>query len=215
MSVDDGSTHEPRLAPLPVERWDEDVVVALEEGRAALLAAPLREALDDRDMARLSEILPNAITTMFHHPLLAGRFLAYNGVFLSDPALPARWRELVVLRVAWRTGSTYEWLQHVRMSPRYGITIDELQAVSRGADAGTWSPFEATLLAATDQLIDRYSIDDATWSRLAAELDERQLVELPFVVGTYVCQAMAYNSFHIQLDPGLLTVDAPVMPGGD
>jgi 4-carboxymuconolactone decarboxylase len=205
-------TGEPRLAPLPAARWGDDVLAALEEGRESLLSAPLREALDDRDVARLSEILPNAITTMFHHPVLAGRFLAYTGLFLNDPALPARWRELVVLRVAWRTGSTYEWLQHVRMSPRFDITSDEVEAVSRGAEAGTWSPFEAALLAATDQLVDRYSIDDATWSRLAAELDERQLVELPFVVGTYVAQAMAYNSFHMQLDPGLLSVDAPVMP---
>ncbi len=208
------SAEEPRLAPLPAERWGHDVLAALDEGRGSLLSAELQEALEARDVARLSEILPNAITTMLHHPPLAGRFLAYNGVFLSDPALPARWRELVVLRVAWRTGSTYEWLQHVRMSPRYGITTDELDAVSRGADATTWSPLEADLLSATDQLIDRYGIDDATWSRLAAQLDERQLVELPFVVGSYVSQAMAYNSFHLQLDPGLLTVNAPVVPQG-
>jgi 4-carboxymuconolactone decarboxylase len=212
MSADGAGADAPRLAPLPAERWSDDVLAALDEGRAALLAAPLRQALDDRDTARLSELLPNAITTMFHHPPLAGRFLAFAGLFLSDPALPARWRELAVLRVAWKTGSTYEWLQHVRMAPRYDITTDEIEALSRGAEAGTWSPFEATLLSATDQLIDRYSIDDATWSRLAAELDERQLVELPFVVGTYVCQAMAYNSFRMQLDPGLLAVNAPVMP---
>src|SRR5580658_2358199 len=106
MSAERIGADEPRLAPLPAERWGEDVIAALEEGRESLLAAPLREALDDRDVARLSEILPNAITTMFHHPLLAGRFLAYTGLFLTDPALPARWRELVVLRVAWRTRST-------------------------------------------------------------------------------------------------------------
>jgi 4-carboxymuconolactone decarboxylase len=212
MSVEGGRSDQPRVAPLPVERWGDDVLAILDEGRGSLLAPELREALDARDVERLSEILPNAITTMLHHPQLAGRFLAFTGVFLSDPALPARWRELLVLRVAWRTGSTYEWLQHVRISPRFGITSEEVDAVSRGAAAGTWSPVEADLLSATDQLIDRYYIDDATWSRLAAQLDERQLVELPFVVGIYVCQAMAYNSLHLQLDPSLLAVAAPVLP---
>jgi 4-carboxymuconolactone decarboxylase len=212
MSVEGGVPEEPRLAPLPLERWGADVLAALVEGRASLISAELKEALETEDLARLSEILPNHITTMLYHPALTGRFLAYNGVFLSDSALPARWRELVVLRAAWKTGSTYEWVQHVRMSPRYGITTDEVEALSRGAAAGTWSEVEADLLSATDQMIDRYSIDDATWSRLVAHLDERQLVELPFVVGSYVGQAMAFNSFRVQLDPSLRSVNPPVMP---
>jgi len=202
----------PRLGPLPVGDWDEEVLDALEEGRGSLLAPELREALDDRDAQRLSEILPNAITTMFHHPRLAGKFLAFVGAFLSDPALPRRWRELVVLRVAWRSGSTYEWLQHVRMAPRFEITTEEIEALSRAVDAFAWPPIEAALITATDQLVDDYSIDDPTWTALAAELDERQLLELPFVVGTYLCQAMAYNGLRVQLDPGLRSVSAPVLP---
>jgi 4-carboxymuconolactone decarboxylase len=212
MSIDGVSSDNPRLTPLPAERWGDDVLAALELGRGALLAAPLREALDARDAELLAEILPSAITIMLRHPALAGPFLAYSGVFLSNPALPARWRELMVLRVAWRTGSTYEWVQHVRMSPRFDITTDELEAIAKGADAGTWSPFEADLLSATDQLIDNYCIEDATWARLAQQLDEPQLIELLFVVANYVGQAMAYNTFRLQLDAGLAAVEAPVMP---
>ena len=59
----------------------------------------------------------------------------------------------------------------------------------------TWTPLEADLLAATNELIDGYRVDDATWARLAEHLDERQLVEVVFVVGTYTCLAMAFNSF--------------------
>ena len=66
-----------------------------------------------------------------------------------------------------------------------------------------WTPLEADLLAATDQLIDDYRVDDDTWARLAEHLDERQLVELVFVVGTYTALAMAFNSFGLQLDPEL------------
>jgi 4-carboxymuconolactone decarboxylase len=209
------STDEPRLGPLPVERWNDEIVAALEDGRGSLLAPELREALGDRDLERLSAILPNAITTMFHHPPLAGKFLAFVGVFLSDPALPRRWRELAVLRVAWRSGSTYEWLQHVRMAPRFEISSEEIEALSKPVSDSDWSPIEAALITATDQLIDRYSIDDATWTALSTELDERQLLELPFVVGAYLCQAMVYNGLRIQLDPGLLAVEAPVVPRPD
>ena len=84
---------------------------------------------------------------------------------------------------------------------------------SRTAPTPTaWTPLEADLLAATDQLIDRYRIDDDTWARLAEHLDERQLVELVFVVGTYTGLAMAFNSFGLQLDPDLQRLATASLP---
>ncbi len=71
---------------------------------------------------------------------------------------------------------------------------------------------ESDLLAATDQLLDDYRVDDGTWARLAEQLDEHQLIELTFVVGTYTCLAMAFNTFGLELDPDLHTVDAPPLP---
>jgi 4-carboxymuconolactone decarboxylase len=196
----------PRLAPLPRERWDDDV-------RAVLQSAFGKEAAD-RFLSTGPDALrvPNVLTTLMHHPGLAGPFLAYNGVLLFTPTLEPRMRELMVLRVAWRTRSTYEWVQHVRLAQGCGVTLEEVDAIARGADAQVWTPLEADLLAATDQLIDRYCIDDDTWARLAEHLDERQLVEVVFVVGTYTCLAMAFNSFGLELDPELRTLTTPPLP---
>ena len=85
--------------------------------------------------------VPTALTTMVHHPALAGPFLAYNNVLLANPALGHRMRELIVLRVAWRTQSAYEWAQHVMLAPRFDITPDDIDAIARddgadGVDAG-------------------------------------------------------------------------------
>ena len=156
--------------------------------------------------------MPNVLTTMMRHPAMAGPFLSFNNVLLRAPALEPRLRELAVLRVAWRTRSEYEWVQHVRMAGRGGITPDEIEAVGRGAAAEAWSPLEADVLAATDQLLDRYRIDDDTWARLAQHLDEHQLLEVLFVVGTYTCLAMAFNSVGLALDPELDAVAAPPFP---
>jgi hypothetical protein len=43
---------------------------------------------------------------------------------------------------------------------------------------------------------------------LAKQLDERQLVELVFVVGTYTALAMVFNSVGLQLDPELQPIAA-------
>jgi 4-carboxymuconolactone decarboxylase len=184
------SSSEPRVAPLPEQCWDD-------ASRSALLAAVPAEIADgylstDSD----SPQIPNAFGTLVHNPAVASTFFAFNRVLLRHGSLPPRWRELVVLRVAWSTGSAYEWAQHVRLARRVGLTERELTA-------------EATLLTATDQLLDRYQIDDDTWSQLAQELDESQLVELPFVVGAFVSVAMALKSLGVALDADLHDVAPP------
>ena len=194
----------PRLAPLPRERWDDDVLAALRAGFSDEAAE--RFLTDGPEGIRP----PNAITTLLHHPRLAGPWLAYNGVLLFQGTLDRRLRELVILRVAWRTRAPYEWAQHVRLAEGIGVTAREIDAI--GDDAGSWTGLDADVLAAADQLLDHYRIDDDTWARLAAHLDERQLLELVFVAGTYTSLAMAFNSFGIQLDPGL---DARPMPPGE
>jgi alkylhydroperoxidase family enzyme len=142
-------TAAPRLAPLPRDAWDDDAVEAV---RAGLGGVP-------------REPVPNVIGTLVHHPRLAGAFLSYNTMLLRAPALDPRARELIILRVAWRTRAPYEWLQHVRMAERVGVTAEEIEAVGMGPSAPVWAAFEADLLTATDQLIDHYRIDDSTWSR--------------------------------------------------
>jgi 4-carboxymuconolactone decarboxylase len=195
-----------RLAPLPKDRWDDAVRSALRSGFPEAAARFLASGPD-------APPLPNVLGMLLHHPLLAGPFLAYNRVLLQTPALGHRLRELMVLRVAWRTRSIYEWAQHVGLATNLGMTADEIAAIARADGSGAWTPLERDLLAATDQLLDRQRIDDATWAGLAAQLDGRQLVEVVFTVGTYTCLAMAFNSFGLELDPGLELPAGIPLPG--
>ncbi len=202
--VDDASS--PRIAPLPRGQWGDEVRRALTGAYSAEVA--------ERFFATGPDAIPtpSALATLMHHPALAGPFLTYNNVLLQAPTLEPRMRELMILRVAWRTRAPYEWAQHVRLAGRAGITAAEIAAVARDADTDTWTKLEADLLAATDQLVDHYRVDDETWDRLAQQLDERQLIELVFVVGTYTGLAMAFNSFGLQLDPELQEVASTSLP---
>lgn len=186
-----------RLAPLPREQWDDDVRAALADAFSEEVAARFSSAGAD------AMPVPNVLATLVHHPALAGPFLRYNAVLLRAPTLGHRLRELAVLRVAWRTRSDYEWAQHVRIAQGLGITPEEIDAIATGDGSFAWPSVEADVLAATDQLLDGYCVDDPTWARLAEHLDEQQLVELVFVVGTYTGLAMAFNSFGLELDADL------------
>jgi 4-carboxymuconolactone decarboxylase len=196
----------PRLEPLPTEQWSQDGIAAL---RGAFSDRVVDGFLSTSSDARR---VPNALATMLYHPALVGPWLAYNQVLLSDPALGHRARELMVLRVAWRTRSRYEWVQHVQLAARFGIGPEDIEAVAHGTDAAAWTPLERDLVAAVDQLIDRFRIDDETWARLAGQLDERQLVEVAFVVGTYTCLAMLFNSLGLEIEPDIDLSEIPAMP---
>jgi alkylhydroperoxidase family enzyme len=195
----------PRLEPVTRDQWDEAAETAI---RAAMPAVAAERFLaPGPDAPRLT----NGIASMLHHPRLAERFLAFNGQLLWDPVLEPRLRELAVLRVAYRTRSTYEWVQHVKLSQRYDVTVAEVDAIAAGTYE-SFTPLESSLLRATDQLLDGYRIDDATWARLAGELDEKTLLEVIFVVGTYTALAMVFNGIGIELDPDLDPASAPALP---
>jgi 4-carboxymuconolactone decarboxylase len=198
MVHENDSSTVPRLRPIPADEWDDEALAAIREA----FPASVIEAFRDKGPA------PNVLATMLHHPVLAASFNRFGNVLLQQPAIGHRARELMLLRVAWRTQARYEWVHHVRLASRYGLEATDIAAVIKGGSQ-SWSPLERDLVAATDQLLDHYRIDDDTWARLSRHLDERQLVELPFVVGAYTCLAMAFNSWNLQVEDGVNTREVP------
>ena len=110
----------------------------------------------------------------------------------------------MILRVAWRAHSGYEWTQHVAGGGREtGLTETQIDAIGQGAAAETWTPLEGALLRAVDEMIDGSAVGEETWGTLAASFDGAQMLELLFVIGGYVCLAYVLNSVGLQPDlPG-------------
>lgn len=191
----------PRLAPLSLDQWDERAREML-RGRVKLA---------DRYLSGLPDAppIPNVLGVLGHHAELGGAWLAYNGVLLERPALDPRYRELLILRVAWRSRSAYEWAQHARLAAGYGIGDEQIAAVAHGPDAPVWTPLERLLMSAADELLDRHRVEDDTWAGLARHLDTRELIEVLFVAGSYLCLALVFNSVDLQLAPEM---DQPITP---
>ena len=133
---------------------------------------------------------------------LAAHWLGLSGALLDDPVLDARDRELLILRVGWRLQCRYAWAQHAAIGRDAGLTPEEVSAVAGDADDAAWTSRDRDLLAAADQMITDHRIDEDTWQRLAAHFDESQLLELLFVVGSYVCLALVLNSVGLEPDAG-------------
>jgi alkylhydroperoxidase family enzyme len=146
----------------------------------------------------------NALGTLARHPALTAAFNTFNGYILFASTLTPRQRELLVLRVATRRGSAYEWEQHRVLAGDVGLDPVEVERIAAGPDASGWSPFESAMLRAVDELIGDGEITDPTWQLLAAEFDDQQLMDLVFTVGAYEILALAFRSFRIELDDDLM-----------
>src|SRR5215813_10852378 len=88
----------------------------------------------------------NIFATLAHHPGLMKRWLVFGTHVLAKSTLPARDRELAILRIGWLCRAEYEWGQHVQIARGVGIADDEIERVAAGPDAPGWSAGEAALL---------------------------------------------------------------------
>ena len=122
---------------------------------------------------------------------------------MNKSALPARDRELVILRMGWLCRAEYEWAQHVVLGRKAGLTEAEIDRIPDGAKAEGWSEKDRALIAATDELKNDAFITDATWNTLKKSYDDQQIMDLIFAAGNYNLVSMALNSLGVQLDPGL------------
>ena len=197
MTSQDEQGIRPRLRPLPFDEWDETT-------RTTLLQFLRRPDLY-LSGAPDAPPMPIVLEMFARHLPLSASWLPFTEMLASDDALlsPAH-RELLILRVAWRTRSGYEWNQHSRMGADAGLTTAQIEALAEGATAAAWTPLEQTMVTAVDEIVDDHVISDATWSALAAHFKPAEIFELLFLVGGYLCLAGVLNSIGLQsaMPPG-------------
>lgn len=174
----------PRIAPVPDDKLTPD--------QTELLAP----------MIKTGRVL-NIFRTLVTAPKAAKGFLAWGNYVLSRRNdLPAREREIVILRIGFLCKSGYEWTQHKRIALNSGLSEDEIARIKIGATAPGWSATDAALLMASDELHNDQFISDMTWSALRNEFTEKQCMDVVFTAGQYTQVSMILNTFGVQLDEG-------------
>jgi hypothetical protein len=124
---------------------------------------------------------------------MARAILTFNGFLLQRGELPARLRELTILRVVHRHRLALRGSQHVKMAPRNGISNDDIANLVRGSDG--FEGADRLVLDATDELLADGHARWETLQALAESLGGRAAMEFVFAVRVYVLSAMAFETW--------------------
>ena len=161
-------------------------------------------SLDDEAQKVLQPMLEagrpwNIFLTLARHPDLARRWLVFSNHVLFKSTIPAREREIAILRTGWLCQSEYEWAQHELIGADAGLTKEEIERIKIGTSAG-WGTLDALIINAADELFEEKKINDTTWNALKSFWGDQQMMDLVFAIGQYTLVSMALRTFEVPLD---------------
>ena len=162
---------EPRLSSEQMQSYRAMVAPGEELARLSGDAMPDTQSLD------------NLVGLLFHAPALAPDLFALAARLSQHKQLSEAVHETVILRVAQRERSAYEWLTHLKKADRAGVDPHQL---------------EPTLAAAVDDVLDGRPLPES----LAQRLGPAAAVEFVMLCGMYQLFAHLASAFELPLPPG-------------
>ncbi len=149
----------------------------------------------------------NAFRVLMNQPEVAKWISDLIMGLLWKSGLDTRLRELIIMRLGWRTGSVYEWSQHWGIATEWlGVDRQDVLAVRDWRESSRFGPAERAVLAAVDDVLDQGRISGAVFEqcRDAVSDDPAVLVELVATIGTWRMVSTLLESLEVPLDDGLI-----------
>jgi len=122
---------------------------------------------------------------------------------LTGEALEHRLRELVIMRIAWVTQSSYEWAQHWGIATRFGVTEGVLVGVRNWKEFAGFGEAERAVLAATDECLETGEVGAVQLEAVRTQLGEDATLELLIALGTWTMLSTVLRSAAVPLDEDL------------
>ena len=174
---------EARITPLPEAEWT--------DAQRALV----QKYVPDGDPG-------NALRTLIRVPELADRIFPFLSYVANESTLPARDREILILRTAWLAQNASLWATHASRAADAGLTAEEVLQIAQGPSSEAWAPFEDTLVGLVDQLFGNSSVTDETWAALSERYSLHNMMDAVVTVSDITALSIVFNSFGVQPDDG-------------
>lgn len=151
----------------------------VEPGSRPELAELERRILQERGrISTLYRVLLNSA------PLAQGWEALFTAI-RNRASLPARLRELAILRIAGLNRARYEFDAHVPYARKAGVSDEAIAALGNGIVSGALEPLDRLVLELTDAMTRDIEVPDALFERVREHFDAEKLVELVATIAAY------------------------------
>jgi alkylhydroperoxidase family enzyme len=148
---------------------------------------------EGREPIALYRALANAPQLLRAYSVLA-RSLRHDAV--SDRRL----RELVILRTAQLTASSYEWSHHRPMAIAAGVGPEKIEALRAWAESGLFDESERASLRCADE-VHALGVTDATFAELEGVLGPAAALEIVMTASFYEAVARLVQGLGVEVEP--------------
>ena len=146
--------------------------------------------------------LLNVYKILLHSPALAQTWFDHNGAVRWKTELTGRLREIVIIRIAHLNGATYVVKQHVpELALAEGLTAAECEALADWQPSRLFGDRERAALAYADAMTRDITVPDPVFDEVKRHFNQRQIVELTVLVGTYNMQTRVLCALRIDPEP--------------
>jgi alkylhydroperoxidase family enzyme len=145
--------------------------------------------------------LLNLYRTLLNSPALAESWFNHSNAVRWKTTLDGRLRELVIIRMGHLAGSQYVLRQHVpALAAAEGISVEECDALADWRCATYFSESERAALAYADSMTRDIAVPDAVFAAVKRHFNNRQVVELTVLVGSYNMNARVLRALEVDLE---------------
>lgn len=159
------------------------------------MTAKARELTLERGNLNVYRALANSENT-FTGWMVAGR------AALTSPVLPARLRELIILRVAHLMDSPYEIAQHIPLARTVGVSAQEISVLSHGTfrESAGFDALELAVLRLTSELLTTRAVAPDVLDRVYQQLGAEATVEVLMIINRWSGLALMLNALDVDID---------------
>lgn len=144
----------------------------------------------------------NIYRMLLNAPPLAESWFFHSNTVRWKTTLDGRLREIVIIRMGHLTRSAYVLNQHVpSLALADGMTLEECDALKDWKPTSAFSERERAALAYADTMTRDIEVPDAVFSELKRHFDDRQVVELTVLIGSYNMNARVLAALKLDLEP--------------
>jgi len=167
----------------------------------------------ERDHPELAELIEkfragrrgrliNIYRMLLHSPALAQSWFNHSNAVRWKTSLDGRLREIVIIRLGHLTGCDYVLRQHVpALALADGLTLAECDALADWESSPFFGARERAVLAYADTMTRDIAVPDDLFAALRQHFDDRQIVELTVLIGSYNMNARVLRALELDLEP--------------